>query len=83
MEAIIKWCSKSVFIYHRVTKKTKAHFLFSLLLCCLFFLQAVLFLILTLQLPVFGNLRIFILRLESFHNIRGRTNKSMPKLKMK
>jgi len=29
MEVILKYCSKSVFIYHKVTKKTKARFLFS------------------------------------------------------
>jgi len=29
MEVILKWCSKSVFIYHKVTKKTKARYLFS------------------------------------------------------
>ncbi len=29
MEVILKWCGKSVFIYHKVTKKTKARFLFS------------------------------------------------------
>jgi len=29
MEVIQKWCTKSVFIYHKVTKKTKALFLFS------------------------------------------------------
>jgi len=73
MEVILKWCSKSVFIYHKVAKKTKARFLFSLLLCGLFFLQAALYLILTIQLPVFGNLKTFILRIQSFHNIRGRT----------
>ncbi len=61
MEVILKWCSKSVFIYHKVTKKTKAHFLFSLLLCGLSFLHAALYLILTLQLPVFGNFKTFIL----------------------
>jgi len=61
MEVILKWCSKSVFIYDKVTKKTKARFLFSLLLCGLFFLQAALYLILTIQLPLFGNLKTFIL----------------------
>jgi len=29
MEVILKWCSKSVFIYYKVTKKIKARFLFS------------------------------------------------------
>ena len=29
MEVILKWCSKSVFIYHKVAKKTKARFLVS------------------------------------------------------
>ncbi len=61
MEVVLKWYSKSVFIYHKVTKKTKARFLFSLLLCGLFFLQAALYLILTPQLPVFGSLKTFIL----------------------
>ncbi len=29
MEVSLKWCSKAGFIYHKVTKKTKARFLFS------------------------------------------------------
>jgi len=40
MEVIIKWRSKSVFIYEKETKKTKNPFCFLLFLCGLYFLKA-------------------------------------------
>ena len=53
MEVILKWCSKSVFIYHKVTQKTKARFLFSFDSLQFILLQATLNLILTIQFPFF------------------------------